>query len=64
VGEVDGDIVNDHPTDTLTNAQTYIVLFDSAGHVVGGGTGFLLATLPPGTRAYHSASFGFRRSSD
>jgi hypothetical protein len=59
VGEVDGDIVNDHPTDTLTNAQTYIVLFDSAGHVVGGGTGFLLATLPPGTRAYHSASFGF-----
>src|SRR3954452_3738983 len=59
VGEVDGDIVNDHPSDTLTNAQTYVVLFDSAGHVVGGGTGFLLATLPPGTRAYHSASFGF-----
>jgi hypothetical protein len=59
VGEVDGDIVNDHPTDTLTNAQTYIVLFDSAGNVVGGGMGFLLATLPPGTRAYLSASFGF-----
>ena len=59
VGEVDGEIVNDHPTDTLTNAQTYIVLFDAAGHVVGGGTGSLYAALPPGTRAFYSASFGF-----
>lgn len=59
VGEVDGDIINDHPTATLTNAQTYVVLYDAAGHVVGGGTGFLLAALPPGTRAYLTASFGF-----
>jgi hypothetical protein len=60
VGEVDGDIVNDHPTDTLTNAQVYVVLLDSAGHVVGGGAGFMLATLPPGTRAYLSATLGFQ----
>src|SRR5207237_2770257 len=60
VGEVDGDIVNDHPTDTLTNAQVYVVLLDSAGNVVGGGAGFMLATLPPGTRAYLSASLGFQ----
>jgi hypothetical protein len=60
VGEVDGDIVNDHPTDTLTNAQVYVVLLDSAGNVVGGGSGFMLATLPPGTRAYLSATLGFQ----
>ncbi len=59
VGAIEGDIVNDHPTDTLTNAQTYVVLYDASGHVVGGGTGFLLAVLPPGTRAHLSASFGF-----
>jgi hypothetical protein len=59
VGEVDGDLVNDHPTDTLTNAQVFIVLLDSTGNVVGGGTGFLFATLPPGTRSYMSAGFGF-----
>jgi len=60
VGEVDGDIVNDNPTDTLTNAQVYVVLLDSAGNVVGGGSGFMLATLPPGTRAYLSATLGFQ----
>ena len=60
VGEVDGDIINDNPTDTLTNAQVYVVLLDSAGHVVGGGSGFMLATLPPGTRAYLSSTLGFQ----
>ena len=60
VGEVDGDVINDNPTDTLTNAQVYVVLLDSAGNVVGGGSGFMLATLPPGTRAYLSATLGFQ----
>jgi len=59
VGEVDGDLVNDHPTDTLTNASAYIVLYDAAGNVVGGGTGFMFGSLPPGTRSYFSASSGF-----
>ncbi len=59
VGEVDGDLVNDDPVNTLTNAQVYVVLFDSAGNVVGGGTGFMFATLPPGTRIYLSAAQGF-----
>lgn len=60
VGEVDGDLINDDPNHTLTNAQVYVVLFDSAGNVVGGGTGFAFATLPPGTRVYLSASSGFQ----
>ncbi len=59
VGEVDGDLVNVDPTNTLTNAQIFVVLFDSAGNIVGGGTGFMFATLPPGTRVYMSASSGF-----
>jgi hypothetical protein len=59
VGEVDGDLINDDPTQTLTNAQIYVVLFDAAGNVVGGGTGFTYTTLPPGTRVYMSASSGF-----
>jgi hypothetical protein len=59
VGEVDGDLINDDLTDTLTNAQIFVVLFDSAGNIVGGGTGFIFATLPPGTRVYMSSSSGF-----
>jgi hypothetical protein len=58
VGSVDGDLINDHPTSTLTNAQLSIVVFDSSGKVVGGGTGYLFAALPPGTRAFFSATSG------
>lgn len=60
VGEVDGDLINDDPTNTLTTAQIYIVLSDSAGNIVGGGSGFLLSVLPSGTRSYFGASFGFQ----
>jgi hypothetical protein len=60
VGEVDGDLINSDPTNTLTNAQIYVVLFDSVGNVVGGGTGFIFATLPPGTRSYMSSAQGFQ----
>jgi hypothetical protein len=59
VGEVDGDVVNDHPTATLTNAQLSIVLLDAAGKVLGGGTGYVLASLPPGTRSFFAATSGF-----
>lgn len=59
VGEVDGELVNDDPADVLGNAELSVVLFDAAGDVVGGGTGFLLASLPPGTRSYFAANGGF-----
>ena len=59
VGEVDGELVNDDATKVLTSAQLSVVLFDAAGAVVGGGTGFVFASLPPGTRSYFSASSGF-----
>ncbi len=59
VSAVDGEIVNDHPTDVLTSAQLSIVLYDSAGHVIGGGTGFVFNALPPGTRSFFAATSGF-----
>jgi hypothetical protein len=58
VGSVDGDLINDHPTSTLTNAQVSVVLFDAGGNVIGGGNGYVFASLPPGTRAFFSASSG------
>jgi len=58
VGAVRGDVINDAPLQTLTNAQLSIVLFDAAGKVIGGGTGYLLAALPPGTRAFFDAGLG------
>ncbi len=59
VGAVTGAVVNDDQTRVLTNAQLSIVLFDSAGNVVGGGQGYVFAALPPGTRSYFDASSGF-----
>ena len=59
VGEVDGTIVNDDASKVLTNAQLSVVLFDATGAIVGGGTGYVFAALPPGTRAYFSATTGF-----
>jgi hypothetical protein len=34
------------------------VLLDATGKVVGGGNGYVFASLPPGTRAFFSASSG------
>jgi hypothetical protein len=58
VASVTGELVNDHPTDLLTYAQLSIVIFDAAGHVVGGSTGSMSSSLPPGTRAFFRASGG------
>lgn len=58
VGEVDGELVNDDATKVLSSAQLSVVLFDATGAVVGGGTGFAFASLPPGTRSHFSANQG------
>jgi hypothetical protein len=50
VGEVNGEIINDHPQLNLQRTQLSAVVFDAAGSVVGGGTGSASALLPPGTR--------------
>jgi hypothetical protein len=58
LGEVDGDLINDHPALTLSNTQLSAVVFDSTGRIVGGGTGYAIATLPPGTRQAFKVSSG------
>jgi hypothetical protein len=59
VGGVDGAVINVDQTHVLQSAQLSIVLYDSAGNVVGGGSGFMFAALPPGTRSYFDANSGF-----
>ena len=58
VGAVVGQVQNDHPTMLLSSTQISTVVFDSAGNVVGGGTGYSAGGLLPGVRAYFSASSG------
>jgi hypothetical protein len=50
VGEVNGEIVNDHPTLNVSNTKLSTVVFDANGAIVGGGSGSASALLPPGTR--------------
>jgi hypothetical protein len=50
VGEVNGEIINDHPQLNLQRTELSAVVFDAAGNVIGGGTGSASALLPPGTR--------------
>jgi hypothetical protein len=59
IGEVDGEVINDHPTLTLRNTTLSAVVFDAAGNIIGGGTGSAFATLPPGTRQIFKLTSGF-----
>jgi hypothetical protein len=58
VGAVQGELLNDHTTQLLTNTQLSAVVFDPAGNVLGGGTGYASAPLLPGVRAYFQANGG------
>jgi hypothetical protein len=49
-GEIDGEVQNDNPTKTIQFVQLYGVVLDAGGNILGGGTGFGFATLPPGAR--------------
>lgn len=58
VGAVVGQVQNNHPTMLLSSTQISTVVYDSAGNVIGGGTGYSTGGLLPGVRAYFSASNG------
>jgi hypothetical protein len=58
IGAVVGQITNDNPTKLLSTAQISAVVFNSAGDVIGGGTGYNIGGLLPGVRAYFSAASG------
>jgi hypothetical protein len=59
-GEIDGEVQNDNPTKTIQFVQLYGVVFDGGGNILGGGTGFGFATLPPAARMVLRITDGMR----
>ena len=59
-GSVEGEIQNDQAARTLQSVELSCVIFDAAGNVLGGGTGFTFAALPPGAREFYKISNGLR----
>jgi hypothetical protein len=60
IGEVDGEVINDHDRLTLRNATFSAVVFDTSGQVIGGGRGSQVAAAPPGSRSVFLARNGFK----
>jgi len=58
LGSVEGDIVNVHPSLTLSNASMSCVVFDANGNVIGGGNGSTFVKLLPATRAFFKLTNG------
>jgi hypothetical protein len=50
VGDVAGEVINNDPSLTLQTTQYSAVILDSAGNVLGGGSGSTYGALPPSTR--------------
>jgi hypothetical protein len=59
LGTVEGELQNTNPTLTFQNAQCSAVVFDSAGNIVGGGSGYAFQKLPPGARTALQFGNGF-----
>ena len=59
VGSVEGELVNSQPGLVLQNCQLSAIVLDEAGNVLGGGTGYAFATLPPATREVIKLTSGF-----
>ena len=58
VGEVNGEIVNNHVSLNVSHTRLSAVVFDAAGAIVGGGSGSATALLPPGTRQVFKITSG------
>jgi hypothetical protein len=58
-GGVVGELINTHSKKILQNAGLSAVIFDSAGNIIGGGSGGTFASLPPGTRVLFKLESGF-----
>ena len=59
VGSVEGELLNSQPSLVLQNCQLSAIVFDEAGNILGGGTGYAFATLPPATREVIKLTSGF-----
>lgn len=59
-GSVEGELQNDQQALTLQFAQLTAVVLDASGNVIGGGSGFASAALPPAAREFFTISSGMR----
>jgi hypothetical protein len=57
-GSIEGEIQNDSATRTLQQAELSGVVFDAAGNIIGGASGFGGAQLPPAARVFFKLSTG------
>ena len=55
LGTIEGELQNTDLSLSLQSADLSAVVFDAAGNVLGGGSGFAFQTLPPGARRVHPA---------
>jgi hypothetical protein len=58
LGSVEGDLINVHPSLTLSNSTMSCVVFDANGNVLGGGQGGGQFKLLPGTRSFFKIAGG------
>ncbi len=59
LGTIEGEIQNTDPAFILQSATLSAVVFDTAGNVIGGGSGFAFQALPPGAREFIQLANGF-----
>lgn len=58
LGSVEGDLINVHPSLTLSSSNLSCVVFDANGNVLGGGQGSGNFKLLPGTRSFFKIAGG------
>jgi hypothetical protein len=59
LGTIEGEVQNTDPAFILQNATLSAVVFDAAGNVLGGGSGYAFQPLPPGAREFVQLASGF-----
>ncbi len=59
-GAVEGEVQNDHPSRTINWVELSAVVFDASGNIIGGGSGYGFASLPPAARMFLKISNGMR----
>jgi hypothetical protein len=57
-GEIDGEVQNDDAVRTIQYVELGGVVLDAEGNILGGGTGYAVATLPPAARMALKISSG------
>lgn len=58
LGSIEGELQNTDPTLALQSTRMFAVVFDPAGNIVGGGSGFTFGMLAPGVRQFIKLSSG------